>query len=160
MWDKEKITSSLARLTQFPSGSVVREWYNDYAIFLSTYSKEITANSEEDEFFTLCASFVGFSLPYERLKGWLQEHHQDTSLADELFSGLMAQLSIQESVQSDNEFCDSALSKPANTTHSSSSNNNNSSKPASASRHNLTPFEIKHFIDSTLYFLDRENRGF
>jgi hypothetical protein len=182
VWDRQSIYRCITRATQLPRGEQVREWYNDYAIFLSTYAKDITPESEEDEFFVLCATYTGFILPYERLKAWLIDHHQDTTLADEIFTGLIAEVTQQESQESDNEFVQdpslpplpslssslpstSKSSLPSSTqeeyrkkqpTPISSSTNGKTSPHSSSSKRIIYPYEIKTLIDSTLYFLDRD----
>jgi hypothetical protein len=175
VWDRESIYRCLTRATQLPTGAEVREWYNDYAIFLSTYTKEITRESGEDSFFVLCATYTGFILPMERLKAWLTEHQQDTTLADEVFTGLIAEVAEQESQESDNEFiedkeaqhpiAEEQRKKPPSNIPISSVHGNNSTTPITGKtnhppnqpmRRGVYPFEIKRLIDTTLYFLDRD----
>lgn len=183
VWDRQSIYRCITRATQLPSGEEVREWYNDYAIFLSTYTKDITPDSGEDSFFTLCATYTGFILPYERLKAWLTDHHQDIALADEIFTGLIAEVTQQESKESDNEFVEDNTPisqneepqpqqqqqqqqqyKKKTPTNNNNSTNNNTSPPTSSTpktshpprRGIIYPYEIKALVDSTLYFLDRD----
>lgn len=170
VWDRDRIYRCLTRATQLPPGAVVHEWYNDYAIFLSTYAKEITNECEEDSFFVLCATYTGFILPYERLKMWLTDHHQDTTLAEEIFTGLIAEVTQQETLESDQEFTngndaprnlteDMQRRKLPNNTNAhgnSTTNANKSSHSSQTPKRGLSPFDIKRLIDTTLYFLDRD----